>query len=164
MEAELSLKYRIQEFFNQLVVTMENLEDISNILGYKSKCTILDNVEKDTFLYNSLTKDNSHDYYIKWFKCFLTNNQIQDGNNPEQWKKLLRVWTRCFEDNISKLTEILMVIDELFDSFIGLTNNSWSHSYFIDEIIDLCFRSSINTHFVSSYIKALFSFKRIFFV
>lgn len=85
-------------------------------------------------------KNNSHDYYIKWFKCFLASSHAQYGDNHEECKKLLQAWTNCFENDHSKLTKVLMAVDELLHSVEESAANFWLHSYFIDHIVDLCFR------------------------
>jgi hypothetical protein len=129
------LKYSIEVYFDSLDINVENLENIGYILGLKSKCTILDRIKKDDVLRKSLTKNNSHEYCIKWFKCFFAN----DGHNHKKYQELLEAWTKYFKSDYSKFTKILMVIDELIDAFEKSIDNDWLCLYFINHIIHLCF-------------------------
>ncbi len=142
VETDEPLKYKIRSYFNSLEVTVENIGNVGYILGLKPKCTILNYIQKHTFLLRSLTKANSHDYYIKWFACFLAKGQTQDDDNHEQCKELLKTWTSCFQNDYSKFIKVLMTIDELLHAFEESPHNYWLRSYFIDHIIHLCFQQS----------------------
>ncbi len=128
------LKYSIEAYFDSLDINVENLENIGYILGLKSKCTILDRIKKDDVLRKSLKKNNSHEYCIKWFKCFFAN----DGHNHKKYQELLEGWTKYFKNDYSKFKKVLTVIDELIGAFKGSIGNEWLCSYFIDHIIHLC--------------------------
>ena len=131
-----SLKYKIEIYFDNLEMHVGNLEPIGNILSLKH--AILDRIKKDELLRKSLKKINSHEYCIQWFKCFFA----KDGHNYKQYKEILQIWTKYFENDHLKFTKVLLVIDGLIDAFGEFSENDWLCSYFIDHIIQLCFAQS----------------------
>ena len=143
IEGDALLKDKVEKWFHSLkTVCIEDLEDISNILDSTSKCAFLSNIRKEEFLCNSLTKKQSYEYYIKWFKCFLAKSRIYDDSNHEQCEKLFKTWIDCFKSDFSMFTSVLMAIDELLSDLESSVGKNRFHSYFIDGMIDLCFEQS----------------------
>ncbi len=134
------LKQKIKDYFDRLNMTVENMEAIQLIIYSILKFPIFDYIDKYEYLEKSLSNVYTSDYYIKWFQCFLTNNQIRSGNKE---KNLLKLWIQSSTRDFDKFISILMVIDQMLDALDTAVENDWFRLYFIDCIIDLCFQQSI---------------------
>jgi hypothetical protein len=132
-----ALKQKIKDYFDRLNMTVENMEAIQLIIYSILKFPIFDYIDKYEYLEKSLSNVYTSDYYIKWFQCFLTNNQIRSGNKE---KNLLKLWIQSSTRDFDKFISILMVIDQMLDALDTAVENDWFRLYFIDCIIDLCFQ------------------------
>jgi hypothetical protein len=134
-----SLKQKIKDYFNKLEITISNMEEIRFVICSISKFEFLSYIYTHDYLKNSLKNGNSHEFFKKWFQCFLANNQIQNDIQQEKLKALCKDWIDSSMYNYTQKTQILMAIDELLNTFDKSDDNDWFYLYFIDAIINCCF-------------------------
>lgn len=124
-------------YFDKFKLSIEHFEKVQNIFRLKSGCEFLHNLNINDFLSKSLMAYESHEYYIKWFKCFLANDQVQDTNTNDECKRLFDIWIGSCQSNYSTFTKVLMAVDELLSA-----NNFWLHSHWINNLVDVCLKQS----------------------
>ena len=148
LRANETIKDKVRDFMHGLVMTMENIEEISMIICSTSKFEIFRYSDQDKYLQRSLSKAPSSAYLIQWAKYFLANSQLTDDRK----KTLLDNYINCLKNNREHLTGVLMAIDEILNAFDQFNDHNRFRLDFTNRIIDLCFQQSISFDFISSFL------------
>jgi len=136
------LRKKIEEFFDNLTMTLENMNEIKDILNSIEKYSMLSNINKFKYLEKSLNDISQSNEYIQWFRCFLTENQIKKKVEEKYYKELLKKWAEGVNVDYNVLKQILMNIDHLLNGFESSNKPDTFFVQCIECFIDLCFQQS----------------------
>jgi hypothetical protein len=145
------LKQKIKDYFDELEMTMENMDEIYLIISSISKIETLNYINKYEYLEKSLLNMYSSDHFIKWSQCFLTKSQLEDDIERARYKKLFQSWSDCLTNTYANFLHVLRAMDEILNSFDQSDDQNWARLYFINSIIDLCFQQGTLLKFIFNY-------------
>jgi hypothetical protein len=137
-----TLRQNIKDYFDKLKITLENMNEVCLVLSSIQKSEILSYICKTTVLQTSFTEDASTEYYVKWFQCFLAKSQLWNNTERNQRKKLFEDWAKYTMDKYANIIFVLSMIDNLLDAINDSVDNDWFRTYFINYVINLCFKQS----------------------
>ena len=126
IQSSCTLKDSIKTFFNQLEMTMDNMESIQYILSSLDQFSIFYGVDKCSYLEKSLSNIHSTECIVKWFQYFLTILTEKDN-----CKNLFDSAINHLTDKSLNFIQILQSIDILLDIL---------RSCSIDQLVDCCFQ------------------------
>lgn len=137
------LRKKVKGFMDKLVMTMQNMEEISLIVRSSSRLEIFSYFDQDKYLQQSLSNASSSAYLIKWAQCFLARSSLT--SDPE--KKRSKMLLKNYIDHLDKryFIDVLQAIDEILKVFEQSNEHSRLRADFIDGIIQLCFKQSISS-------------------
>ncbi len=140
IRSSFELKQRIKSYFDNLKITMENMDEIWLVVCFIDKDVILSDVGKYELLRKSLMERTSSEYCIKWFQCFLAKSQVWSDDDQDLRKRLFQDWANTAMDNYKNITYVLTATDNLLDAFDDSANKDEFLEYFINYLVDVCFK------------------------
>ncbi|CAF3200501.1 unnamed protein product [Rotaria socialis] len=140
IDASTTLRNKIKVYMSTLNVTINEFNSIRDIFILSNESSVLFHIKRKEFLLKLLTNDKnlrSVDFYTRWFLAFMAPDKNKRSMlDDDEFKELLKVWTKCVAHRPDTIVTILKEINVL----ISAMGDHPCSSHFIEYMVDLCFQ------------------------
>jgi hypothetical protein len=124
-------------------IALDEFPYIREIIFHSYHPYFLFNIDRQQYLSRMLSRrdDQTTDYFITWFICFLCES------NPDwmNYQDLLSQWTECFIQNSDLFSKIIKKFDILIELWTKVApDNQQRSTFFVTHMVTQCFRQGMN--------------------
>lgn len=152
-----NLRTKTQEYLSKIRIHQDQFDQIRQILCFLDKSRLLFPLGKVQLmgnLFQNSKKTDNVDFIVKWFYSFLVSAEIPNEANKQEYRLLLKVWSKDFLQKFDIFIEIL----KIFDSMIKAIENEQCKTIFSKSMLKICFEQRKFFFRIESSSKTKFEF------